>query len=102
MNRNVLLLLLSIIAIIPIFLIKKYILENNLCYILLTLFLYILLTYLYILLFRKNEVSSNYVILQIIQILMVLVISFVFMSENITVKKIIGVIFGIICIYLLY
>jgi len=33
---------------------------------------------------------------------MVLIISFIFINENITVKKIIGVVFGVICIYLLY
>jgi spermidine export protein MdtJ len=102
MNRNILLFLSSIIAIIPIFLIKQYILTNNNIYIFLTLFLYICLTYIYIKLFKKNEVSSNYVILQIIQIILVLIISYFIFKESINNKKIIGILFGIICIVLLY
>ena len=102
MNRSILLFLSSIIAICPLFLIKKYIETNNYNYLLITIFLYFCLTYIYIILFKTHEVSSNYVILQILQIILVLVISYITFKEYISYKKILGFIFGIICIYLLY
>ena len=102
MNRNILLLLLSIIAITPLLLIKKYIITNNNIYILFSLLLYATLMYLYIILFRTNEVSSNYIILQILQIFLVFIASYFMYNEEVSYMKMIGIFFGILCIILLY
>jgi len=102
-NQRILLLASSsVIAVIPIFLIKKYISTDNFQWIYLCGLLYLCLIYIYVKLFEKNQVSSNYIILQIIQILLVLGVSYFAYGELHNTKKIIGVGLGIGCIGLLY
>ena len=60
----VLLFLASIIALLPVVLIKYYINNNNNIYLYLSLLSYILLIYLYIKIFKYREISSNYIILK--------------------------------------
>lgn len=88
----------SIIAILPLYFIKKYIQYNKKYYIGITIILYCILTYLYINIFRKGDLSSYYVILQILQILLVVVAGLLLFNEKINIKKIMGIIFGIISI----
>ena len=102
MNLNLLLVITTIIALLPIFFIKKYIITNDKKYIMISLFLYILLLISYIKIFRIGEISSIYVILQISQIIVIVIGGLIFFNEKITKNKIIGVIFSVIAInYLL-
>ena len=102
MNLNLLLVITTIIALLPIFFIKKYIITNDKKYIMISLFLYILLLISYIKIFRIGEISSIYVILQISQIIVIVIGGLIFFNEKITKNKIIGVIFSVISInYLL-
>lgn len=91
----------TIIAIIPIFLLKQFILTNNYLYIILSLCAYSILIVSYINLFRNNQVSSIYVLLQILQILLVVIVSLLFYNEHIKLAQIIGIILGSVAIYLL-
>ena len=88
----------SIIAILPLYFIKKYIQTNKKLYIFITILLYYILTFLYIKIFRKAELSTTYVILQILQILIVVIMGLLLFNETINTKKIIGIIFGILSI----
>ena len=88
----------SIIALLPLYFIKKYIQTNKKIYIFISILLYCIMTFLYIKIFRKGDISSYYVILQILQILIVVVMGFILFNEKINIKKIIGIIFGIISI----
>ena len=88
----------SIIAILPLYFIKKYIQTNKKLYIFITILLYYTLTFLYIKIFRKGEMSSYYIILQILQILIVVIMGLILFNETINIKKIMGIIFGIISI----
>ena len=88
----------SIIAILPLYFIKKYIQTNKKIYIFISILLYCIMTFLYIKIFRKGELSSYYVILQILQILIVVVAGLLLFNEKINIKKIMGIIFGIISI----
>lgn len=88
----------SIIAILPLYFIKKYIQTNKYIYIFITILLYYILTFLYIKIFRKGEMSSYYIILQILQILIVVIMGLTLFNETINIKKIMGIIFGIISI----
>ncbi len=63
--------------------------------------LYFLLMMSYVKLFNLSELSSAYTILQILQILIVLLIGVFIFNESITIYKVIGIIFGIISVYLL-
>jgi len=102
MDKNILLLFATIIAILPVFFIKKYILSNNMIYIILSIIAYIILIILYIELFRNYEISNNYVILQILQILLVIGASYLLYNEKLNNYQLTGVVMGISSIWLLY
>ena len=91
----------SLIALLPVFLIKKYTKTDNMMYIIFALCSYILLTYFYIKIFRVGELSTYYIILQILQIVLVIIGSMILFNEEINKRKIIGIILGIISIYIL-
>ena len=88
----------SIIALLPLYFIKKYIQTNKKYNIIISILLYCILTYLYINIFRKGEISNYYIILQILQILIVVLMGLLLFNEKINIKKIMGIIFGIISI----
>ena len=91
----------TIIAIIPVFFIKKYILTKNYKYILACIPLYIMLVISYINLFNDENVGTMYTILQILQILLVVIGGIIIFKERINFNKIIGIIFGLLSIYYL-
>ncbi len=98
---NYYLILATIIAILPIIFIKKYILTKEIYNLVLAFILYILLLLSYIKLFEKGEVSSIYIVLQILQIFLVLFAGLLFFNESLNMTKIIGILLGSISIYLL-
>ena len=92
----------TIIAILPVVFIKKYIKTNNNIYLILSLVLYVLLIVAYIKLFSEGvDVSAVYTLLQILQILIVFFIGIIYFKESVTRNKIIGTIFGICGVYFL-
>jgi uncharacterized membrane protein len=91
----------SFIAILPIILLKKYIKEQNNIYLLVSLLSYLALMRIYIELFNNGEVSKTHGISQVIQLLVVMMISVLFFNESLTKNKIIGLIAGLISIYFL-
>jgi len=105
MNLLSLYILLPIVAIMPVFFIKKYvsIQENqenkDYKYILLALIGYITLTYLYIKLLKKGDMTKIFFVSQIIQMIIIFLGGILIYSENITKNKIIGVIISIIAVY---
>lgn len=101
MNYQLLLITTSIIALIPIIFIKKYILSKNINNLFYAGFFYLLLLLSYVKIFSISEISTSYSILQIIQVLIIGFIGIVIYKESITVDKIIGIIAGIICMYYL-
>jgi len=101
MNFQLLLIITSIIALIPIIFIKKYISTKNNMYLVLAGFFYLLLLLSYIKVFSQSEVTTSYTLLQIIQVLIIVSIGLFIYKENMSKNKIIGIIAGIICIYFL-
>lgn len=101
MNIELLIILASIVALLPIFFIKEYIKTNNKYYIIVTIISYVLLMLAYINIFRKKEILTSYTLLQILQVVIVAIIGIGIYKEKITTKKIIGLIAGIISIYTL-
>ena len=100
--NNLWIIIATIIALIPVLLIKQYIVTKNFNYLILALIAYIVLIICYINIFNTNVVSSTYVILQILQILIMVIIGIILYKENINITKIIGIILGILAIVLLY
>ena len=102
MNYYLLLLITTIIAILPVIFIKKYIISKNNFYVILGLVTYALLFLCYYNLFSLGkEVSIVYTILQILQIFIVFIVGILMFNESITNNKIIGTLLGITSIYFL-
>jgi multidrug transporter EmrE-like cation transporter len=91
----------TIIAILPIIFIKKYIITKEIYNLILAFILYIFLLLSYIKLFETEQVSSSYTILQILQILIMIIVGIMIFNESLTINKILGIIFGLLSIYLL-
>ncbi len=98
---NYYLIIATIIALLPLIFIKKYIQNKKIIYLVIAMILYFLLMLSYIKLFENTELSSTYTILQILQILLVLLIGVFIFNESLTMNKIIGIILGILSVYLL-
>ena len=101
MNYIILLIITSIIALLPVFLIKKYINTKNKNFLILAGFFYLLLLLSYIEVFSRSEVTSSYTLLQILQVLIIVLGGIFIFKENLNSNKIIGIISGILCIYFL-
>ena len=101
MNYIILLIITSIIALLPVFLIKKYINIKNKNFLILAGFFYLLLLLSYIEVFSRSEVTSSYTLLQILQVLIIALGGIFVFKENLNSNKIIGIISGILCIYFL-
>jgi multidrug transporter EmrE-like cation transporter len=99
MNYTTLLVVTSIIALIPIFLIKKYINTKNNNYLYIACVFYLLLLLSYIKVFSQREMSSSYIILQIIQILIIVIGGILLFKEKISLNKLIGIFAGFASIY---
>ena len=101
MNYIFLLIITSIIALVPIMFIKKYINTKNSNYLIIAAFFYLMLLLSYIKVFSQSQVTTSYTLLQIIQVLIIVFIGIFIYNETISRDKIIGIIAGIICIYFL-
>ena len=101
MNIIYWLLFATIIAILPVYFIKQFLLTNNNFNLIYALLLYIILIKLYIEIFKQQQISSSYTLLQITQILLVVFGSIVFFNEQLTYKKIMGILAGLLSVYLL-
>lgn len=96
-----LLLLQIIISIIPLALIKKYILNGNTWLLILCLLFYSVMIAIYIKLLRNDGLSKVYTLVQILQVILVVLMGILFFNEKLSLNIIIGLLFGIIAIYLL-
>ena len=98
---NYYLILSTIIAILPLIFIKRYIINKEFYNLIIAFILYILLLLSYIKLFEKGEISSIYIVLQILQIFLVLVVGVLMFNDSINNTKILGILLGSASIYLL-
>jgi multidrug transporter EmrE-like cation transporter len=101
MNINLLIVIASVVSLLPIFFIKEYIRTNKYIYIAISLVFYVCLAICYINIFKQKEISSSYTLLQIIQILIIAISGIFVYKETLSIKKIIGIISGIIACYTL-
>lgn len=91
----------AIASVIPIILIKKYITDRKIKYIILAMFVYLFEFFIYSKLFEYGCCGIFYSITKILAIVIIILISITFYHEPIKTKQIIGLIFGIIAIVLL-
>ena len=93
----ILIVLAVVISLLPVFLIKQYILSDNERFLILAMICYTILMFCYVNIF-KTGIVANYTLIQLLQVLLVAIIGGVVFKESIPV---IGVLFSIPAIYFL-
>jgi len=91
----------SISAIVPIILIKEYLITKNILLLVLAAFCYLMLMISYLNIFSKNKVSTSYTIIQLLQILLVTLFGVLAFKEKLTTESIFGIIAALIALYFL-
>jgi uncharacterized membrane protein len=92
----------AILGTLPIIFIKEYIHSPNIVYIIIIVISYVSLTYTYYKLFQLGNMSKLYPIAKIISISIVVVTGILLFGDELTPKVIIGLIFTITAILLLW
>ena len=90
----------TISAILPVIFIKKYLISKEIIYLLISLICYLFLIMSYLNIFKDN-VSTSYTIIQILQIIIVIISGILFFKESLTKNQILGIILGLVSIYFL-
>lgn len=83
-------------------LIKQYIRGHNIYFALAAVIAAIILLYYYYKIFQHYDVAIGYLLIKLIAIMMVILVSIAYFNEQITPRKMIGIILGIITIFILY
>ena len=91
----------AITASLQVIFIKKYLQTNDWFWLDLSLLTSVFLLVTYIKIFNGNNISIIYPIIKILSIIIVIITGDVFFKNKITIKSIVGIILGIISIYLL-
>lgn len=93
----------AVFSTLPIMLLKEYIKNKKITYILLIIISYIILTYLYYMLFSDKDIalSKIYIFVKILSILIISVYGFFYLKDKITTANIFGTILGLGAIVLL-
>lgn len=92
----------TIAALVAVFLIKQYTVNNNYGYLVFAMISYLVLMISYINMLKYSEVSSVYPFLQVLQVLVVILLGIIFLKEMITFNKVIGILLGFASMYFLY
>lgn len=93
----------AVASAIPITLVKKYNLTNDIKWLIFAFILYLILIFSYIQLLKNEEnLSVLYPIIKIISIFIVLAVAMFYYGETLEWKHIIGILLGTISIYLLH
>jgi len=95
------LLISSFFSVLTILMVKLYNINSNYLNLLVVALSEIGLIYGYIQLLQKGDLITQFALVKIISILIVILPSIMFFESILTIKKIIGLIFGMIAIYLL-
>lgn len=85
----------------PSLFIKKYTKSKDYKYLYPIFLFYLILIISYINLYENNEVSQLYPMLKVIQVMLIITFSILFLEESLDKNKIIGICSGLTCIYFL-
>ena len=88
----------TLVALVPLPLIKSYISSGGNHKIIAALLCYALLAYCYIKIFSVTSVSKSYTIIQVLQVLVVVLFGYLYYAEEVNWW---GILFGVLSIYLL-
>jgi multidrug transporter EmrE-like cation transporter len=91
----------SFFSALTVILIKYYENNNNILFLLVAVLSEIGLIYSYIQLLKNTDILTQFTLVKIISILMLVIPSIILFGNVLTIRKIFGLIFGIIAIYLL-
>lgn len=98
MNDIIQIILAASIATCPSLFVKKYIKSPNLILLFFIMICYTILIYMYICIYKKQEISKAYPMILILQIIFISLIAIFYFKEKINKNKIIGIGAGIVSI----
>jgi multidrug transporter EmrE-like cation transporter len=101
LNQWIWLIMAAIAAALPLPLIKKYNTSNNHIYLIGSAVSYMILILSYVIILRTNNMITIYPFLKILSIVIVILFGWFVFHENFTTKNVIGIILGLIAMYLL-
>jgi len=101
MNQHILIVIVTILGILYTILIKKYIINKDISFILLLVLLCIVYFYYYKELLNNGSVNKLYPLLKIVSLILIIFISTILFGECLTYTKIFGIVFCILSIYFL-
>ena len=96
-----LILLQTVISLIPVILIKKYITNKNNLLLCICLLCYLIMMILYIKILKTGELSKVYSVIQVLQVVIVVLVGVLFFHEKLSFEVVTGIIMGLVSIYLL-
>jgi multidrug transporter EmrE-like cation transporter len=100
-NKYVWYLIAASAAAVPIPLIKTYLNDNNNIWIISAIVSYLILVWAYVIVLQDNKISTIYPILKVLSVILVVISGKLIYDEQIQLREYIGILFGIIAIYLL-
>lgn len=92
----------TIFSALPILLVKAYIDNKNLYWIAFAIIASIILIIPYIKIVRQHNVTTIYSLIMILSIILIIIVDVSLFKEHLTITNIIGIILGMIAIYLLF
>ena len=101
MNQQILILIVTTLGVLYTILIKKYIINRDISFILLLVLLCIVYFYYYKELLVNGSVNKLYPLLKIASLILVILIGIILFGEYLTYTKILGIVFCILSIYFL-
>ena len=91
----------AIASALPLPLLKSYIATENISYMLLAMLSNLIVVYTYYIMLQNQKMNIIYPFIKIISILMVILIGTFFYEEDLITKHKIGIVFGVLALYLL-
>ena len=82
-------------------LVKYYVSYSCSTYLYAAIFCNIFVIFAYVQIFKNLDISSSYPFIKILSIMIVAIIGFIFFNEKCNITKIVGIILGVVSIYLL-
>lgn len=103
MQYYIAILIAAVLSMLPLFFVKKFVDGGEKYWYCLGLAILcsILLIFTYVYLCRRHAVSKIYAIIKILSIIMLSIVGYLFLNEVVTTKYVIGIVLGIIALYLL-
>ena len=99
--KYLIILVAAVLSILPVIIIKKYACDGEWHIFVLALIAQLFVNLCYLALCKTYDSSTMFTMIKFLSIILIVIIGFIFLEEKITIARIIGIIMGIVAIYLI-